>query len=91
MKKEITFDRFIRGAGAVCLAALIIFLINRLSNVLIPFVVAWLVAYLIYPIVIFFEKTCHFRNRVLSIFVTGTFHRHCCSIGSYYSTCHFRI
>lgn len=70
MKKEITFDRFIRGAGAVCLAALIIFLINRLSNVLIPFVVAWLIAYLIYPIVIFFEKTCHFRNRVLSIFVT---------------------
>lgn len=44
--------------------------INHLSAVLLPFFIAWLLAYLLYPIVLFFEKRCHLRSRVFSIFVT---------------------
>ena len=70
MKEKITFDRFIRGLMVVLGAIIAIYLINRLSAVLLPFVVGWFIAYMIYPIVIFFEKKCHLKNRILSIIVT---------------------
>lgn len=73
MRKEITFDSFIRGALIVAGVTAAILLINRLSAVLLPFVVAWLIAYLIYPIVIFFEKRCRLKVRTLSIVVTLAF------------------
>lgn len=68
-EKKITFDRFIRGFLYILLACLSIFLIDWLSGVLLPFFIAWLIAYMIYPFVIFFQKKLHFRNRVLSILV----------------------
>ena len=46
------------------------FLIDRLSNVLIPFLVAWLIAYLLYPIVHFIQYRCHVKSRVVSIIIT---------------------
>lgn len=68
LQKKITFDSFIRGilTGAVIIGAL--YLVNRLSGVLLPFFVAWLIAYLIYPIVTFFQNKLHLKNRVISIF-----------------------
>jgi predicted PurR-regulated permease PerM len=45
-------------------------LIQRLSGVLIPFLVAWLIAYLLYPIVKFIQYKCHVKSRVLSIIIT---------------------
>ncbi len=66
-QKEITFDRFIRwiiSAGAVIA---VLYLLNKLSGVLLPFFVAWIVAYLTYPMVIFFQHKLHFRSRVVSI------------------------
>ena len=51
MRKEITFDRFIRWAGIGLLVIAILLLMNYLSSVLLPFFVAWLLAYLVYPIV----------------------------------------
>ena len=45
-------------------------LLRKLSDVLIPFLVAWLVAYMLYPIVCFFQYRCKLKNRVLSIIVT---------------------
>ena len=68
--KEITFDRFIRMMLAAAAVFLVYLLLRKLSNVLIPFLVAWLVAYLLYPIVCFFQYKCHLKNRVLSIIVT---------------------
>ena len=49
-QKKITFDSFIRGvlSGAVIIA--ILYLLNRLSGVLLPFFIAWLIAYLTYPL-----------------------------------------
>ena len=70
MKQKITFDRFIRGVLIALGVVAAIFIINRLSNVLLPFVIAWLLAYLIYPFVRFFEVKCKLKNRVLSIIVT---------------------
>ncbi|MGN8710838.1 AI-2E family transporter [Hallella faecis] len=73
MAKVITFDRFVRMAGIGLLIAAIFCLINNLSSVLIPFFVAWLLAYLLYPIVKFVENKLHVRIRALSIIITMIF------------------
>lgn len=73
MAKVITFDRFVRMAGIGLLIAAIFCLINYLSSVLIPFFVAWLLAYLLYPIVKFVENKLHVRVRALSIIITMIF------------------
>lgn len=70
MRKEITFDRFVRILGASLFLVLLYFLLRRLSSVLIPFFVAWIVAYMLYPIVCFFQYKCKLRSRVLSIIAT---------------------
>lgn len=67
-RKKITFDSFIRGAiiGVIIIGMLI--LLKRLSSVLLPFFIAWLVAYLIYPLVTFFQYKLRLKNRIVSIF-----------------------
>lgn len=67
-EKKITFDSFIRGTLSLAIFAGVIMLIERLSGVLLPFFIAWFVAYMLYPLVIFFQKKVRLRNRVLSIF-----------------------
>ncbi len=71
-RKKITFDRFIRGIiiGAIIIGALV--LIHRLRGVLLPFFIAWMAAYLIYPLVHFFETRLRVRHRVASIFCALT-------------------
>ena len=67
-RKKITFDSFIR---AVILGAIIIgilMLLKRLSGVLLPFFLAWLIAYLIYPLVSFFQYKLRLKNRIASNF-----------------------
>ena len=44
-EKEITFDRFIRGLMVVAGLGLAIYIINLLSAVLLPFFIAWFLAY----------------------------------------------
>lgn len=72
MNKEITFDRFIRGLIAIAACVVAYLLINRLSGALLPFLIAWLFCYLVYPIVKFFQYKLKLRNRLLSIFVVLT-------------------
>ena len=67
LKQPITFDRFIRGCLVLALLVGLGLLIDRLSRVLLPFFVAWLLAYLMYPLVHFLEVRCHLRWRILSI------------------------
>lgn len=69
MKKEITFDRFIRGALVVGGLLLAGYIISYLSTVLLPFFVAVAIAYLLFPIVRFLQYKCRLKNRILSIFV----------------------
>lgn len=72
LDKEITFDRFIRGLILVSLAVAGVLLISHLSSVLLPFFVAWLIAYMVWPLVRFLQYRCRLRNRILSIIVALT-------------------
>lgn len=67
MHKEINFDRFIRGLIALVLLCCAYLLIDTLSGVLIPFFVAWAIAYMLQPVVVFFQNTCRLRNKALSV------------------------
>lgn len=67
MRKEITFDRFVRGIMYIGGAILAIYILNRLSNVLIPFFVGWLIAYMLYPLVCFFQYKLKLKSRIISI------------------------
>lgn len=67
-ENKITFDSFIRFIFGLAIVICILVLINHLSGVLLPFFIACLVAYLIYPLVKFFQYKLKLRNRVLSIF-----------------------
>lgn len=69
-RKKITFDSFIRGIISALVVIGILWLLNRLSNVLVPFFLAWLLAYFLYPMVKFFQYTLRFRYRVLAIVAT---------------------
>ena len=69
LENEITFDRVIRWVLVVLGATAAVLLINRLSSVLLPFFIAWILAYMIYPFVIFLQNKCRLRYRVVSITV----------------------
>lgn len=68
--KEINFDRFVRGLIFMTVLVAGYFLVCYLSPVLVPFVVAWAFAYILYPVVNFFQYKCRFHFRMLSILVT---------------------
>ena len=67
LENEITFDRVIRWILVALGATAAVLLINRLSSVLLPFFIAWILAYMIYPFVLFLQRKCHLRYRVVSI------------------------
>ena len=69
----ITFDKFIRWTLAVLGVVVVFLIVNYLSAVLLPFFVAWLFAYLLYPIVKFVQYKLHVPTRPLSIIVTLIF------------------
>ena len=69
-RKEITFDKFIRWAGVAVLVLAVLYVVNYLSSVLLPFFIAWFLAYLLYPIVKFVEDKLHVRVRALAIIIT---------------------
>ena len=68
--KIITFDTFVRWLGYGLLVVGVFLLVSYLSNVLLPFAIGWLLAYLLYPAVKFVQYKMHLRNRALSIIVT---------------------
>ena len=70
LEKQITFDSFIRGALTVAGIVAFFWLLNRLSGVLLPFFLAWLIAYFLYPLVKFYQYRLRMKNRVASIFAS---------------------
>ena len=71
----ITFDRAIRGGIVVALLVIAYLVLDYLSAVLLPFFVAWIFAYLLYPLVHFIEHRLRIKWRAVSIliaFVTVT-------------------
>lgn len=73
LEERITFDRFIRWTLSTALIVAILATINYLSSVLLPFFIAWLLAYLLYPTVKFVQYKMHVPTRALSIIVTLIF------------------
>jgi predicted PurR-regulated permease PerM len=68
--KPYTFDRVVRMIIGLAILVFIFFLIKRLSGPLLPFLIAWLLAYLLQPIVKFFQLKLKLKNLVLSIICT---------------------
>ncbi|MBR1711941.1 MAG: AI-2E family transporter [Alloprevotella sp.] len=70
LNKEINFDTFVRGMLAAGGIVALYLVLKYLSPVLLPFFIAWIAAYLLYPIVKFLQYRCRLRNRILCIFLT---------------------
>lgn len=68
--KPYTLDRVARLVIAIFLIIATALLVHRLSSVLLPFLIAWLLAYLLYPVMQFFQYKLRFKSRVLSITAT---------------------
>lgn len=71
--QKITFDKFIRWAGIVLLVLGALYIVDYLSAALLPFLIAWLFAYLLYPVVKFVQDKLHVKVRALSIIITLIF------------------
>ncbi len=71
-EKPFTFDRVVRIVIGLLVAIGLYLLVNKLSAVLLPFLVAWLLAYMIHPIVGLFQSKLKIRNRVISIVLALT-------------------
>ncbi|MGN1239480.1 MAG: AI-2E family transporter, partial [Paludibacteraceae bacterium] len=72
--QPITFDkpRIVRTCITVAVLVALYLLIRHLSGVLLPFLISFVIAYMLAPIVDFFQKKCRLRNRVLSVIVALT-------------------
>ena len=68
--KEYTFDRVVRIIFAVVLLAGAVWLVNTLKNVLLPFLVACLLAYMFEPFVQHNRRLLNLKGRLVAIFVT---------------------
>ena len=69
-RQPYTFDRVVRLIIGCLTFAGVIFLINALKDVLLPFCVACLIAYMLEPFVQYNRQLLHFKGRTPAIFVT---------------------
>ncbi|MBD8349231.1 MULTISPECIES: AI-2E family transporter [unclassified Dysgonomonas] len=68
--RPFTFDRVIRLSISVILIGLGIYMIYILRSVLLPFLVAWLMAYLLNPVVRFIKDKLRLKKRVVAVLIT---------------------
>ena len=68
-EKSINFELLLKRAGLWLIALAVFLLIDYLSSVLLPFFIAWIFAYLLYPIVTFVDRRLH-TPRAISIILT---------------------
>ncbi len=73
LPKTITFDSFARGILVALLVVAMLYLVNYLGSVLLPFFIAWLLAYLLHPSVCFVQNKLLVRNRAAAIILTLLF------------------
>lgn len=65
-----TFDRVVRICISLAIIGGMLWLINALRSVLLPFLVAWLIAYMLEPFVQYNRQLLRVKNRILPIFMT---------------------
>ncbi len=70
LQSPITFDRFVRGMLLLLLAVFLVLILRRLSPVLIPFFAAWAIAWMLVPVVDFFQHRLHLRFRLPCVIIT---------------------
>lgn len=70
IRQPFTFDRVIRLLITAAAVVLAIVLVNMLKDVLLPFLVGCLIAYMLEPIVQYNRAMLHLRGRVIAVFVT---------------------
>lgn len=66
-ERPFTFDRVARIVFSLIIIGGLLYLIAVLRNALLPFLIAWLLAYLMQPFVKFFQYKLKFRSRILAI------------------------
>jgi len=66
-EKPFTFDRVTRIIFSFVGIVILIYLIALLRNALLPFLIAWLFAYLVQPLVKFFQHKLRLKSRILAI------------------------
>ena len=71
--QEIPLGRFLRIILVLVAVAISYFALNSLSSVLLPFAVAWLLAYLLHPMVCFVQNKMRVRYRLPSILLVLLF------------------
>lgn len=65
--KPFTLDRIARITIGTLIVLAVFYIIRQLIPMLLPFFLAWLTAYMLMPIVRFFQYTLKLRSRILSI------------------------
>lgn len=69
-RRPFTFDRTVRILFTVCTLVAVLFLLNLLKGVLLPFLVACLIAYMLEPIVGWNMRWMHTSRRFFPVFLT---------------------
>ncbi len=69
-RQPFTLDRTVRLVLSVLLVLGIVWLVNRLSDVLLPFFIAMLIAYMFEPFVQYNRRLLHLKGRAVATFVT---------------------
>lgn len=69
-KTPYTFDKVVRLLIGLAIITALILLFRRLNTVLTPFFVGWMIAYLLHPLVKFFQHKLKFKSRILSVITT---------------------
>ncbi len=69
-RRPYTFDRVIRILFTLCIIAAVVFALDALSGVLLPFLVACLIAYMLEPIVKWNKRWMHLKRRFLPVTFT---------------------
>ena len=69
-KQEFTFDRIARMLVLALLVALIIWAVQAIWSIILPFLLAGIFAYVVMPLVRFFQYTLRLRSRGLAVVLT---------------------
>lgn len=70
MRQPYTFDRVVRILFSVCTLLACLYLLNVLKGVLLPFIVACIIAYMLEPLVIFNKRWTRCRRRFIPVILT---------------------
>ena len=68
--RPITFDRVIRVLGSLAVIAVLVWLVNELKDVLLPFGLACLISYLLEPLVEWQQRVLKLKHRGLPVLLT---------------------